>query len=383
MAEPYTIQRGDTLSDIARRNGISMSQLREWNPVFWDNPKYQNGNMIFSGGKVWLGPGRPGSGTTAPWQPAPETPVVVRPPVPEPAPRQPSGGNGVFNPPGEPQHPASPEDLLKGEQRDAYLALKSLFGSYGLGSLAPKILEYVQEGYGADTIGILLQRTDEYKQRFAGNEARRAAGLQVLSPAEYLATEQAYRQLMRNAGLPEGFYDQPEDFTQFISKDVSPTELKQRVDIASLATTHADPATKQALQQMGISGSDVTAYFLDPTRATTLIQKQMGTAQIGAAALRNNLEFNQGRAADWYLQGVTSEQAAQGYGAIAGYLGDVSKLGQIYGEDYNQATAEAEVFGNSGAAQQKRRGLASQERASFGGATGGARGGLTAVRQQS
>lgn len=293
------------------------------------------------------------------------------------------GQGGEWHPSGTPIQPKSPEELLEGEDRDAYMALVSLFSSYGLGTLAPKILEYVQQGYGADTIGILLQRTDEYKRRFAGNEARRAAGLEVLSPAEYLATEQAYRQLMRNAGLPEGFYDSYDDFTQFISKDVSPTELKQRVDIANLATANADPATKQALAQMGISGSDVTAYFLDPNRATTLIQKQMGTAQIGAAALRNNLEFNQSRAQDWYLQGVTAEKAAEGYGAIAGFLGDATKLGKIYGEDYNQTTAEAEVFGNSGTAQQTRKRLASQERGQFSGATGSARAGLGVQRGSS
>lgn len=380
MAEVYTIRQGDTLSAIAKRYGVSMDQIREWNPVFWSNPKYRNGNMIWSGGSVWLGPGRPGSGTQETPAPQPPAPEVPRPPIPEvPTP----GGGGWENPNPTPTTPKTPEELLQGADRDAYLALKSLFEGYGLGSLAPKILEYVQQGYGADTIGILLQRTSEYKQRFAGNEARRAAGMQVLSPAEYLATEESYRQLMRNAGLPSGFYDQPDDFTQFISKDVSPTELKQRVDIANLATANADPATKQALQQMGISGTDITAYFLDPDRATTLIQKQMGTAQIGAAALRNQLEFNQSRAQDWYLQGVTAEKAAEGYGAIAGFLGDVSKLGKIYGEDYNQATAEAEVFGNQGAAMQKRKGLASQERASFSGATGGARAGLSARRQSS
>lgn len=379
MAKTYTIRQGDTLSSIAKRNGISLSQLRQWNPVFWDNPKYKNGNAIWSGGTVWLEPGRPGSGTQAQtWRPpAPDQGNYQRPPVPYQPPPVPSPAPG---PGPTPEPTRSPEDALKGPDRDAYVALKSLFEGYGLGTLAPKILEYIQEGYGADTISILLQRTDEYKRRFAGNEARRSAGLQVLSPSEYLATEQAYRQLMRNAGLPSGFYDSQEDFTQFISKDVSPTELKQRVDIANMATANADAATKSALAQMGISGSDVTAYFLDPNKATTIIQKQMGTAQIGAAALRNNLEFNQGRAMDWYLQGVTGERAAEGFGAISGFLGDASKLGKIYGEEYNQATAEAEVFGQSGAAGEKRKKLASQERAQFGGATGAARGGLGVQR---
>lgn len=368
----YTIRPGDTLSGIAKKHGITMAQLRAWNPVFWSNPKYKSGNMIWAGGQVNVVPPSP------PRPPAAQAPPVPRPPV-QPQPGPPGGGDGGR---GNQPPPPDPEDLLKGEQRDAYLALKALFDSYGLGTLAPKILEYVQQGYGADTISILLQRTDEYKKRFAGNEARRAAGMQVLSPAEYLATEQAYRQIMRNAGLPTGFYDSQDDFTKFISKDVSPTELKDRVDIASMATVNADAATKSALAQMGISGSEVTAYFLDPNRATSLIQKQMGTAQIGAAALRNQLEFNQSRAMDWYLRGINQEEAMQGYGAIAGFLGDVSKLGKIYGEDYNQATAEAEVFGASGAAQNQRKRLASQERAQFGGSTGTARGGLAVDRRK-
>lgn len=273
------------------------------------------------------------------------------------------------------------EEHLRGEDRDAYIALKVLFESYGLGSLAPKILQYVQEGYGSDTISILLQETDEYKKRFAANEARRKAGMQVLSPAEYLSVEESYRQIMRAAGLPSGFYDSPSDYTKFISKDVSPTELKERVDIAVLATDNADAATKQALFQMGVGGADMVAWFLDPHRATTLIKKQVATAQIGAAALRNKLEFDRTRAESWYLQGVTADRAQEGYGAIAGFLGDASKLGQLYGEEYDQETAEAEVFGMSGEAQNQRKRLASRERAQFSGTAGGARGGLSIKRQ--
>lgn len=271
---------------------------------------------------------------------------------------------------------------LSGEERNAYEALRGIFEGYGLGSLAPKILEYVQQGYGPDTITMLLQRTDEYKQRFAANEVRRKNGLPVLPPNEYLATETSYRQLMRNAGLPEGFYDQPEDFTRFISSDVSPTELKTRVDAAVQATQFADPALKQSLRQLGVGDGGMTAWFLDPGRATSLIQKEMTASQIGAAALRNNLRMDNGSVRNWATLGVTGEQANQGFGAIAGYLPEAQKLAAIYGQDYNQATAEAEVFGQSGEAKNKREGLASQERASFGGAVGGAKKGLVGAGGQ-
>src|SRR6266436_241191 len=93
---------------------------------------------------------------------------------------------------------------LKGANRDAFVALNSLFSGYGLASLAPKIFSFIQNGYSADTITLLLQQTPEYKQRFIGNEARTRAGLSVLSPADYIHTEDAYKQVMISAGLPSG-----------------------------------------------------------------------------------------------------------------------------------------------------------------------------------
>lgn len=285
---------------------------------------------------------------------------------------------------------ATPEELrevsinqnLSGEERNAYEALKLMFEGYGLGSLAPKILQYVQQGYGSDTITMLLQRTDEYKQRFAANEARRKAGLPVLSPSEYLATETAYRQIMRNAGLPNGFYDSPEDFNRFLSVDVSPTELKTRVDLAVQATEFADPALTRALKAQGVDTGALAAWFLDEKKAIPLITKQMNASQIGAAALRNSLEMDPTRAMEWAKQGITADQAKQGYGQIAGFLPEAQKLGAIYGDIYDQQTAEAEVFGQSGVAEEKRKKLASQERASFGGAVGGAKAGLAGTGGQ-
>lgn len=48
----YTVKKGDTLSAIASRSGVSLSELRAANPKFAAQAKYKNGNMIFSGTKV-------------------------------------------------------------------------------------------------------------------------------------------------------------------------------------------------------------------------------------------------------------------------------------------------------------------------------------------
>lgn len=268
------------------------------------------------------------------------------------------------------------DKLLKGGERDAFMAINALFKTYGLETLAGKIYEYVKNGYSADTISILLQDTKEYKQRFAGNEARKKAGLPVLNPKEYLDTESAYRQIMKTAGLPEGFYDQNSDFDRFIGGNMSPTELQNRVDMAVQATTLAPDEYKKALKQMGLSQGEMVAYFLDQKRAMPHLIKAVNTARIGAEALSHGLAFDTSYAEDLAERGISADQAREGYTAIANELGNLRQLGEIYGEAWNQRFAERAAFEGDVGAIGRRRSLASQERGSFSGAVGGARGGL-------
>jgi hypothetical protein len=272
------------------------------------------------------------------------------------------------------------DKLLTGANRDAFLALETLFKSYGLESLAGKIYGYVKNGYSADTISILLQDTPEYKARFKGNEARLKAGLPVLSPADYINTENAYRQIMRQSGLPTGFYDSNDDFTNWISKDVSPTEVQSRVDLATQATALANPSYKQALNQMGIDDGHMAAYFLDADKSLPLLQKAAATASIGAAALGQGLTFNQSYAEQLATMGVTATQAQQGYQQVANELGTMQNLGAIYGQKFGQAEEEQSVFGTSSEATATKAGLIGQERGAFGGQTGGARAGLSQTK---
>lgn len=272
------------------------------------------------------------------------------------------------------------DKLLTGSNRDAYLAVKTLFDSYGLGTLADKIYKYVKDGNSPDTISILLQDSKEYKTRFAGNEARKAAGLPVLSAGDYLATESSYRQIMQSAGLPSGFYDQPSDFNSWIGKNVSPSEIQNRVDMATQATVLSNPEYRKALNQMGIDDAHVTAYFLDQSKALPYLQKAAATAQVGAEALRQNMLFDQGYAEDLATMGITADTARQGYQQIAGEMDTMRALGAQYGEDWNQRMSEESTFGTNGdAAAAKKRRLISQERGAFSGGTGAAQrqGGLT------
>lgn len=257
---------------------------------------------------------------------------------------------------------------LKGDQRNAAMAVIDLFKQYGLESLAGKIIDYVKQGFSSDTMAVMLQETPEYKKRFAGNELRKNAGLSVLSPAEYIATERQYRQVMANAGMPKGFYDQTSDFTKFLGNDMSPSELNDRVkswqDVAQ-----SDSATTDSLRRLyGMSTSDYAAYLMDPQRALPVLQAQARAVTFAAAGQRHGVNVSKATA-EGYGGGaydISAQDAEKGFSTIQEIQGDTDKIAKLYGlGGYSAGDAIQEVFGGNADQTNKRKKAASAERATF------------------
>ena len=256
---------------------------------------------------------------------------------------------------------------LTGANRNAMAYMNNILKQYGLTSLGGDVLKMVQQGYQNDAISYQLTQTKAYQQRFAGNAIRVKNGLSELSPAEYLATERSYQQVLQSAGLPKGFYDSHSDFTNMIGKDVSPTEMKWRADTAAKYVQQTDPHTRDALQQYyGIDQNHLVAHFLDPNAAQSILQKQANAADIGSAALDQNLKATtRGRAETWADQGVTGAQAQTGYQKVAAVLPEDQQLQRRYGGDFSQTTAEDEFLGGLASAARKRSDLEDKEKAQF------------------
>jgi hypothetical protein len=263
-----------------------------------------------------------------------------------------------------------PYGALIGSDRDAAVAIGDLFDSYGLGSLAPQIVKMIQDGFGADVIAIKLKETKEYKQRFSANDARLKAGLPVLSPAEYIATERSYRQVMQQAGLPIGFYDSTKDFEKFLAMDVSPTEVKGRVDAVTEAINKAPASTKDFFGQWYNTG-DMIAYALDPKKAQPLIEQRIKAAEAAAVAQGQGFSLDQATAERLGATGAQFQEIQSGLGFVGQERQTTDKLSQMYGgEDVTTADLVSEAFLGDGVAGGKRKKLASQERATFGGGSG-------------
>lgn len=255
---------------------------------------------------------------------------------------------------------------LAGKDRDAYAAMLGVLKSYGLESLAPTVMGYLKNGYTEDTITVLLPTTPEYKKRFSANEARKAKGLPVLSPAEYLATEQTYRQIMSSAGLPPGYYDKPDDFKKFMENDVSPSEVQARVKSAHDLVDKLPVEARTAFGDMYTKG-DLVAYALDPHRAAPLIDEQIRAARAAGAGRVSGFDLTKSQAETVAKSDIADEQIAGGVATASRYASSTGTLAEIYGGQYTADDALSEVFRDNGSAQQVRRKLASQERATFAG----------------
>ena len=231
-----------------------------------------------------------------------------------------------------------------------------------------------------------IYNSQAYKTRFAANESikkrmvdgKGRPGDRLLTPYEYIQTEKAYEEILREAGLPTGFYDQQEDFTNFIAMGVSTAELTDRVNIARNALNNADEGIKTALKDFyGLSNADLTAYLLDKDRAVNLIdsrfkytteeaKKMYTSAEIGGAALRAGQMSDKGFSEEIYAAGKAG-QAESAFQTAATQQRDYKRLLGLYGEtsgEQDLAREELALAGGTDVTIKKKK-LASQERAKF------------------
>lgn len=265
------------------------------------------------------------------------------------------------------------------EDKSSYKILADFFEGLGIkfdNQLEGLIRDAMEAGYGPDQIDLImpeLQETKAFKTRFPGFAKRVSNGYNALSLGDYLQLENNYHRILQQAGLPAGFYDDPSDFANWISNDVSPDELQTRVQVATNTAQQLDPTMRNLMAQFyGLSTGDIAAYFLDQKRALPVIQRQFQTAQLATAAARSGFAVNDIKRYENLLdRGVTAEQAASGYGTVRQLSDAVGQVASVYGENFTQTDAENDVFFND---SEKRRQILSREAATFSGNSQGSTG---------
>jgi hypothetical protein len=214
--------------------------------------------------------------------------------------------------------------------------LRNVLSSYGLEAL----YEYAWSLYANQTIDIsdtesfmyALREQEAYKKRFAANERRKALGFNELKPATYIALEKSYKDTLAANGLPQGFYDSPDDFEKLIGGDVSVAELNNRLKDAYTVVRDASPEVKNKMAEMyGITDGDLLAYVIDPDRARPLMapdyKRQAQAALIAESAQRlSALSFNKDIAEQFVRQGITQAEAEAAFTTV-GQMGELRRGG--------------------------------------------------------
>ena len=200
-------------------------------------------------------------------------------------------------------------------QQNAIATMKALLTDYGLTALYDRVVGFIKDGYDADAVSVLIRTTPEYKQRFPAMEALGKKG-RAISEAEYIDYERTASTLERRYGLPDGML--MGNVTDLLTNEVSASELNDRVLLASAAAIQAPDDVKNTfMDYYGISDGGLTAYFLDPEKATPLLEKQYATSLIGVEAARQGIGMDVYGSENLQALGVTQEQARQGFGQVA------------------------------------------------------------------
>ena len=494
--EFVTVKKGDTFSQIAKDNGMTVKELLAINPTIDNNPKYNNGAMIWSGTKIYtepakattpdlsnFNPGRFRQGeeasmqtptvtatatqtatatststatstntatatatstststatstatatatstatqtatstfstsyvTSEPVNPITAATTAVDTQIAEILKQIASMQNAMTTQPAKPTVAYEKtirktggvvevwqvmSDGSMGQMVDTYKdfgardSVMKMFENTGLGvdfmnSLMKSIDQVYEDNIMPTDAQILnsIYDSEAYKTRFAANETiaqrmkdgKGRPGDRLLKPFEYIQAEAGYREILANAGLPEGFYDTQDDFRRLIENSVSVSELTDRVNIAKNALQNADSNTKNALKEYyGWTEGELAAYMLDSEKAFDLVnskfkyttedaKRMYGAAEIGGAALRAGSMSNKAFAEEIFNAGKGA-QAESAFQAAATGQADYRRLMGLYGEQAGTEDLAREELALSGGTDVtiKKKQLASKERAMF------------------
>lgn len=253
--------------------------------------------------------------------------------------------------------------------------LSSLFTSPGDATVIQQIASFIENqivnDVPSDEIAINLRTQDFYKQRFAGNEALKAAGYNPLSEQEYLSQENQYLDILRSNGLNN--LATRETFASLIGGSVSPAELNDRVINVYDRIKNADDALSNELnvlrKSMNINNSDLAEALLMGKDGTQMLKRKIAEAEINAEATVRGLKSTMG-AEELAKLGVTRQQASQSFEQIKQMQGSLEKLGGVYGTDTTGLQSELEKEQFTGLMSKRRKQLVTKEIGTFSGKSG-------------
>lgn len=248
----------------------------------------------------------------------------------------PAGGDnppaGGDNPPGKVTPPVIPGDVTVSNidtAKDDILAnTLTSYGMEGIGAIIKKIRADNPKISQDDLLFLLKNDTrynGEYLARFAGNAILKAKGMPTVSDADYLKAEREYEKIFKAYGVTN--LANRSYYAQLIGNVMDADDVSKRIDMA-YKVYKGNPAVKNAFNTFygTVTDGDVVSAMLDPETQVPLLQKKITVAEIGGAALQQNLSTSLAKAQEFEALGITGAAAQSGYQNIAQGLTGYEKL---------------------------------------------------------
>lgn len=200
----------------------------------------------------------------------------------------------------------------------AFDTIRQSLDEYGLGGLATWAWGRFQDGASLDQIMLEVYDRAEFKAAYPEYETLAKKG-RAYSVAELQAYRKAAVGIFRSYGIPQSFYDTPEELANFAANEVSVAELSKRVADAAEAVYSTSPAVRDEMQRLyGVQPGEMIAFWLDPQKAEPMIKQKFTAAQIAGQAISTNYGMLTKQEAELLAgMGVTEQTAQKGFGQLA------------------------------------------------------------------
>jgi peptidoglycan hydrolase-like protein with peptidoglycan-binding domain len=272
-----------------------------------------------------------------------------------PAPNVPGPGVGGGGPGAAPA-PTAPN---ASRQRASDLIASTLrawgFDDTQVNGLVDWAWQKIQGGASDAEITDTLYQTPEFKAAFPEYVARQQAGLPV-SVSDILNYRQGFSDLVNYYGLNTVYNtaDVKALTASLITGNVSLTEANDRIVKGfNEIQNNALPEAQQIFGQWygPTSQAALAAYFLAPDHALPNLERQVQMAEVAGAGARFNFSVGQGLAGTLATQGVSQQQALQGFQQID-YLSPIFRETVSEQTDLTPlGTGVGAVFGTEAGAQ--------------------------------
>lgn len=246
--------------------------------------------------------------------------------------------------------PGGADPDLSANEVGAKKLLEGVLGTYDLAELADWAWTLFKQGQDIDMIMAQLPEQPAFQNRYPAYAQLAAEGRAISIPA-YREYESSVRDALHRYGMPQGMYDSPGAIARLLVNDVSAVEVGERLQLAARAAYEAPVEVRDALRdRYGVNLGDLTAVYLDDTKALPLLEQRYKAAEVAGAAALSNIGVSTATAERLAAQGVAYGAAVQGFGAVAGQR-DLTR-GLIGGGSVSQDTLIGAQFGQGDAANQ-------------------------------